>query len=61
MGVNGAALASAVAYSLAILGGLAAFARSEGLGPVDLFRFGRAEVDDYRTLVRRIRGLAARA
>jgi len=61
MGVNGAALASAIAYSLAILGGLAAFARSEGLGPGDLFRFGRAEVDDYRTLVRRIRGLAARA
>lgn len=60
MGVNGAALASAIAYSLAILGGLAAFARSEGLGPRDIFKFGKAEVEDYRTLLTRIRGLAAR-
>ena len=61
MGVNGAALASAIAYSLAILGGLAFFARSEHLGPRDIFQFGAAEVRDYRTLARRIRGLVAKA
>jgi len=60
MGVNGAALASAIAYSAAILGGLAAFARSEGLGPREIFQFGRAEMDDYRALARRVRGVAAR-
>ncbi len=61
MGVNGAALASAIAYSVAILGGLAVFARSERLGPRDIFQFGAAEVRDYRTLARRLRGLVARA
>lgn len=61
MGVNGAALASAIAYSTAILGGLVVFARSERLGARDIFRFGSAEVEDYRTLVRRLRGIVARA
>ncbi|MCZ7579042.1 MAG: polysaccharide biosynthesis C-terminal domain-containing protein [Dehalococcoidia bacterium] len=61
MGVNGAALASAIAYSLAILGGLVVFARSEQLGARDIFRFGTAELQDYRTLLRRLRGLVARA
>ena len=61
MGVNGAALASAIAYSVAILGGLVVFARSEHLGARDIFRFGAAEVEDYRTLVRRLRGIVVRA
>lgn len=60
MGVNGAALASAIAYSLAILGGLVVFARSEHLGARDIFQFGPAEVQDYRTLARRLRGILAR-
>lgn len=61
MGVNGAALASAIAYSLAILGGLLVFARSERLRPRDIFQFGAAEIHDYRTLARRLRGIVAKA
>ncbi|MCX7618943.1 hypothetical protein [Tepidiforma sp.] len=61
MGVDGAALASALAYSLAILGGLAVFMRQEGIGPAGVFGFGRAELDDYRALFSRIRGGLARA
>lgn len=57
MGVNGAALASALAYSTAILGGLIVFIRSEHLSPVQVFRFGRADVQDYRTLFTRLRAL----
>ncbi len=60
MGVDGAALASALAYSLAILGGLAVFVRQERIGPGGVFRFGRAEVEDYLALMRRLRAGLAR-
>jgi O-antigen/teichoic acid export membrane protein len=55
MGVNGAALASAIAYSTAILGGLIVFIRTENLSPWQVFRFGRADVEDYRSLFGRLR------
>lgn len=57
MGVDGAALASALAYSTAIIGGLIVFVRSEHLSATDIFRFGRADVQDYRTLFTRLRAL----
>ncbi|MBA4181171.1 MAG: hypothetical protein C0506_11330 [Anaerolinea sp.] len=60
MGINGAALASSLAYSGAILGGLAVFVRKERLRPSQVFRFGRAELDDYASLVGRLRGLVSR-
>lgn len=59
MGVNGAALASSIAYSVAILGGVAVFLRGTGLGLADVFRFGREDFDDYVRLVARIRRLVA--
>jgi O-antigen/teichoic acid export membrane protein len=55
MGVNGAALASSIAYSVAIIGGLVVFVRTEHVAASDVFRFGRADVDDYRSLVTRLR------
>jgi O-antigen/teichoic acid export membrane protein len=55
MGVNGAALASSIAYSVAITGGLIVFVRTEHVRASDVFRFGRADMDDYRTLVTRLR------
>jgi O-antigen/teichoic acid export membrane protein len=61
MGVDGAALASTLAYSVAILGGLVVFMRKEGIGPAGVFLFGRAEVEDYRTLFNRLRAGLARA
>ena len=57
MGVNGAALASSIAYSLAILGGIAVFLRNTGLSPAAVFRFGREDVNDYVLLARTVRGL----
>lgn len=57
MGVNGAAVASAVAYSTAILGGLVVFVRTENLSATQVFRFGRADFDDYRSLFGRLRAL----
>ena len=57
MGVNGAALASALAYSTAITGGLIVFVRTEHLSPSQIFRFGRADMEDYRTLFGRLRAL----
>lgn len=60
MGINGAALASAIAYSAAIVGGLAVFIRGEHLGAQQIFRFGRAEFDDYRGLFARLRTVVAR-
>jgi Na+-driven multidrug efflux pump len=51
MGVNGAALASALAYSGAMVGALALFLRAERLGPAQVFRFGRRELDDYRAFL----------
>jgi O-antigen/teichoic acid export membrane protein len=59
MGVNGAALASAIAYGTAILCGIAVFIRTEGLAASQVFRFGRADVDDYRSLLGRLRALVA--
>lgn len=56
MGVNGAALASTIAYGSAIIGGLTFFVRSERLNPVRAFRFGRRDVEDYRALVLRLWG-----
>ena len=57
MGVDGAALASALAYSLAMAGALAVFLRSEHLPLRDVFRIGRRELDDYRSVLSRLRGL----
>jgi O-antigen/teichoic acid export membrane protein len=55
MGVNGAALASTIAYSAAILGALVVFMYDTKAGPATVFRFGRADVDDYRSLFGRLR------
>ncbi|MFN8508332.1 MAG: polysaccharide biosynthesis C-terminal domain-containing protein [Dehalococcoidia bacterium] len=60
MGVNGAALASSIAYGTAILGALAVFLRAEGIGPGRVFRFGRADIDDYRVLFGRLRAATGR-
>lgn len=57
MGVNGAALASSIAYSSAMLGAVAVFIRDAKLRPAQVFRFGRAEVGDYLELLQRVRGL----
>jgi O-antigen/teichoic acid export membrane protein len=54
MGINGASLASALAYSLAMLGALAVFLRRERLSPSDIFHFGRSEIDDYRAFFARV-------
>ncbi len=61
MGVDGAALASALAYSLAILGGLSVFMRQEGVGPAGVFGFGPSELEDYRRLFSRLRAGLLRA
>ncbi len=55
MGVNGAALASSIAYATAILGALVVFMWDTKEGPSDVFRFGRADLDDYRALMSRLR------
>ena len=55
MGVDGAALASAIAYSSAMVGGLAVFVRSEHLRPSRVFLFGAEDVADYRALLGRLR------
>ena len=57
MGVNGAALASSIAYAVAIVGGLAVFLRGTHLRPVDLFVFRREDADDYLRLFGRVRSL----
>jgi O-antigen/teichoic acid export membrane protein len=54
MGINGAALASALAYSGAMTGALAVFLRSERLPAGRLFRFGRQEIEDYRAFLGRV-------
>lgn len=59
-GVNGAAIASTVAYSVAMVVGVAAFLRSAHLRPSDALRFGKRDVDDYRALFARVRALVAR-
>ena len=60
MGIDGAALASAIAYSVAIIGGLVVFVRREHLGAQEVFRFGRAEFEDYRALFGRLKSVLAR-
>jgi len=60
MGVNGAALASSIAYAVAILAGLAVFVARENIKATDIFRFGRADVDDYRVLIGRLRSAIGR-
>ncbi|MBI2767568.1 MAG: polysaccharide biosynthesis C-terminal domain-containing protein [Chloroflexi bacterium] len=60
MGVNGAALASSIAYGTAIVAALAVFIRGEGIRPSRIFRFGREDVDDYRVLIGRLRAAAGR-
>ncbi|MGH2608548.1 MAG: polysaccharide biosynthesis C-terminal domain-containing protein, partial [Tepidiformaceae bacterium] len=54
-GVDGAAAASSIAYSSAIIIALAVFVVQERLRPTDIFRFGRADLDDYRALFTRVR------
>ena len=58
MGVDGASLASSLAYGLAISGALVIFMRSERLSPARILRFGREDLEDYRRLFRRLRALA---
>ena len=60
MGVNGASLASTLAYGTAILGAIAVFLKDTGTSPAAVFRFGRADIDDYRDLLTRLRGALAR-
>lgn len=59
MGINGAALASSIAYGAAIIGALAVFAWETRQPPTAFFRFTRADLEDYRTLVSRLRALAS--
>jgi O-antigen/teichoic acid export membrane protein len=56
MGINGAALASTLAKSVAILIAIALFVRDERIPIGQVFRFGPADMDDYRSLVVRVRG-----
>lgn len=56
-GVNGAALGSSLGYVAAVACGLAYFMRDAGVGPRSVFQFGQADVDDYRTLISRVRGI----
>ena len=60
MGINGAALASAIAYSAAIIAALLVFVRKEHLGAQQIFRFGRAEFEDYRGLFGRLKSAVVR-
>ncbi len=57
MGINGAALATTLSYCAAMVLALALFTRSSGLGPVETFRFGRQDLDDYRRLAARLRSM----
>lgn len=55
MGVDGAATASAIAYAVAIVAALAVFVYDTRISPAHIFRFTRADVDDYRVLIARLR------
>jgi len=57
LGINGAALAGSLAKGSAILVAIVLFVRAEGIPLTQVFRFGKADIDDYRTLVGRVRGL----
>ena len=61
MGVNGASLASALAYGVAMLGAIAFFLRDTGTSPATVFRFGRADIDDYRDLFSRLRAVVMKS
>ncbi len=54
-GVNGAALASSLAKGIAIVAAIGFFVRDEHIPLGQVFRFGPADVDDYRTLLGRVR------
>jgi O-antigen/teichoic acid export membrane protein len=54
-GVNGAALASSLAKGIAIVVAIGVFVRDERIPLAQVFRFGPADVDDYRTLLTRVR------
>jgi O-antigen/teichoic acid export membrane protein len=55
MGIQGAALASALAKSIAILAAIVFFVRDERIRVSQVFRFGQADFEDYRSLVGRVR------
>jgi O-antigen/teichoic acid export membrane protein len=55
MGVDGAATASAVAYAVAIVAALIVFVYDTKMSPVRIFKFTRADIDDYRVLIGRLR------
>jgi O-antigen/teichoic acid export membrane protein len=59
-GINGAAIATSIAYSAAVIAALAHLSRTEGIPPLAFVRFGRAEVADYRALAGRVRALLVR-
>ena len=60
MGVNGAALASSIAYGVAMTGAVLVFARGTHRNPLDVLLFRRSDLEDYRTLVTRVRAVLAR-
>jgi O-antigen/teichoic acid export membrane protein len=55
MGVDGASLASTLAYSTAMAGALIFFFRAEHISPLRIVQFGRTDFDDYRRLLTRLR------
>jgi O-antigen/teichoic acid export membrane protein len=61
IGVDGAAIASSVGYTTAMVVALVVFARQERLSAADIFRFGSADLDDYRSLLSRVRTTLTRA
>jgi O-antigen/teichoic acid export membrane protein len=59
-GVPGAAAASSIAYGLAIVGAVVVFIRQERLHPADILLPRRADLDDYRSLLSRVRTVMSR-
>ncbi len=57
MGVNGAALGSTLGYTIAVGCGIGYFMWDTGASPRSVFWFGQADVDDYRTLISRVRSI----
>ena len=55
MGISGAALASTLAKSMAMIVALGIFVKAEGISFSQVYRFGSADVDDYRSLLGRVR------
>ena len=55
MGIQGAALASCVAKSIAIFAAIVLFVRDERIQVSQVFRFGQADFADYRSLFGRVR------